>query len=113
MLQQSWASVLRFPPVPAERHVSDGGDAVTNWVLSGRVGDRLGAGRRTAMVTPCRFCPLLAPWPPEKRGFRKSLTGAELANTDARRQRLSPPGVKAGDRIRTDDVQLGKLAFYH
>ena len=22
-------------------------------------------------------------------------------------------GFKAGDRIRTDDVQLGKLAFYH
>ena len=23
------------------------------------------------------------------------------------------PGLKAGDRIRTGDVQLGKLTFYH
>jgi hypothetical protein len=52
------------------------------------------------MVAPRRWC-------------HKALTGAELENKDARRQRLSPHGVKAGDRIRTDDVQLGKLAFYH
>ena len=32
-----------------------------------------------------------------------------MPNKDARRQRLSSPGGKAGDRIRTDDVQLGKL----
>ncbi|GEM_PF-1528680 len=31
------------------------------------------------------------------------------------RQTLAPQAVifTAGDRIRTDDVQLGKLAFYH
>jgi len=35
----------------------------------------------------------------------KPLTGVELSHNDAKRQRLSPLGVKAGDRIRTDDVQ--------
>ena len=31
-----------------------------------------------------------------------------MAEKEARWQRLSPPGVKAGERIRTADVQLGK-----
>ena len=49
---------------------------------------------------------------PETRRSRNALTGAELAQKDAKGQRLSPLGVKAGERIRTADVQLGKLAFY-
>ena len=48
-----------------------------------------------------------------RRWCHKALTGAELPNKDARRQRVSSPGVKAGEGIRTLDVQLGKLAFYH
>ena len=37
-----------------------------------------------------------------------ALTGAELAQREARGQRVSPPGVKAAEGIRTLDVQLGK-----
>jgi hypothetical protein len=51
-------------------------------------------------VAPTRWC-------------HKALTGAELTNKDAKRQVTSPLGVKAGEEIRTPDVQLGKLAFYH
>jgi len=40
--------------------------------------------------------------------FRNALTEAELAQRDARGQRLSPPGVEAAEGIRTLDVQLGK-----
>ncbi len=39
---------------------------------------------------------------------RKALTGAELAEKDAKGRRLSLLDVKAGERIRTADVQLGK-----
>ena len=42
------------------------------------------------------------------RGLRNALTGAELAQKDARGQRVSPLGVEAADEIRTHDVQLGK-----
>ncbi len=45
--------------------------------------------------------------------FHKALTEVELADKDAKGQRVSSLGVKAGERIRTADVQLGKLAFYH
>ena len=34
--------------------------------------------------------------------------GVELAHSEAKRQRLPLLGVKAGNRIQTDDVQLGK-----
>ena len=40
---------------------------------------------------------------------RIALTCPELAENDARGQRLSSPGMKAGERVRTADVQLGKL----
>ena len=43
----------------------------------------------------------------------KVFTGVELAENDASWQRLSPVGVKAGERIRTADVQLGKLDSEH
>ena len=44
------------------------------------------------------------------QGPRKSL-GSKTPRDSARRNETGKE--KAGDRIRTDDVQLGKLAFYH
>ena len=44
----------------------------------------------------------------QTRCFRNALSGAELAQRDARGQRMSPPGVEAAEGIRTLDVQLGK-----
>ena len=46
----------------------------------------------------------------QTRCFRNALSGAELAQRDARGQRMSPPGVEAAEGIRTLDVQLGKQA---
>ena len=41
-------------------------------------------------------------------------TGAETDNAaDSQPAASQELNEKAGDRIRTDDVQLGKLAFYH
>jgi len=40
--------------------------------------------------------------------LRKALTGTELADKDAKGQRVSSLGGKAGEGIRTLDVQLGK-----
>ena len=39
---------------------------------------------------------------------RNALKCRELAQKDAKRQRMSSLGEKAGERIRTADVQLGK-----
>ena len=44
----------------------------------------------------------------QTRGFRNALTWAELAQRDAKGQRLSPLGIEAAEGIRTLDVQLGK-----
>ncbi len=56
--------------------------------------------------------PLLTHCPEKPRFWPVSWTATRKAQT-----RKSGPGehfcLKAGDRIRTDDVQLGKLAFYH
>jgi hypothetical protein len=43
-------------------------------------------------------------------GSRNSLSVQEQSDA---KQRSARGGTKAGDRIRTGDVQLGKLAFYH
>ena len=44
------------------------------------------------------------------RARRNHLKNRELADNYRRRHPPSPPDRKAGDRIRTDDVQLGKVS---
>ena len=56
--------------------------------------------------------PLLTHCP--KNGGFLSVLKCSKKNARARKPvRFSELHFKAGDRIRTDDVQLGKLAFYH
>ena len=97
-------------PRPSHGSVRRPTPPVTNSVLSGRAGDQLGAGRRSAIGSDCRFLSRIGRIAHKTSWSRKAFTGIELADNDASWQRLSPVGVKAGERIRTADVQLGKLA---
>ena len=82
--------------------------AVTNSVLSGRAGDQLGAGWRSARGVTCRGCQRVA----RRRAERAGLVTLRRWRSW---QSKTPGGngcrflaSEAGEEIRTPDVQLGK-----
>ena len=64
---------------------------------------------RTLSADFDRLTGLLQVWIP----VRPSRLGLEISGKRLVREEFSPIFLRAGDEIRTRDVQLGKLAFYH
>ncbi len=81
---------------------------VTDSVLSGRAGDRLGAGRQSSRAPQWPWMASADKRTDATRLNPKALTVRDLADEDAGRQRMAPSGRKAGDRDRTGNIQLGR-----
>jgi len=82
--------------------------SVTNSVLSERRGDQLGAIRQSTVGRTCRACHVVAERCAEESRVTTLWCVESWQTKTPRGKRCRLLASEAGDRIRTDDVQLGK-----